>query len=82
MADVGNVAQMCVSTTSQMLEEAKTLQDAPELQRFLGFTVDFAVKHLKVIEQWSRFPHRNNILGRASSPEEVKGMADGSIPNF
>lgn len=30
----------------------------------------FARAHLKVIEDFGRFPHRNKILGRKSSPEE------------
>jgi len=31
---------------------------------------DWALKHLKVIERFGRFPHRNAILGRPSTPEE------------
>jgi len=31
---------------------------------------DYAVRHLKIIEQFGRFPHRNTVLGRASTPEE------------
>jgi uncharacterized protein (DUF924 family) len=31
----------------------------------------FAVRHAKVIERFGRFPHRNAILGRVSSPEEI-----------
>jgi len=30
----------------------------------------FAVAHLNVIEKFGRFPHRNAILGRKSTPEE------------
>lgn len=32
---------------------------------------DFAVKHMEVIQQFGRFPHRNKILGRDSSAEEL-----------
>ena len=32
--------------------------------------IDYAIRHLKVIERFGRFPHRNAILGRASTPEE------------
>lgn len=31
----------------------------------------YAVRHLQVIEQFGRFPHRNKILGRVSTPEEI-----------
>jgi uncharacterized protein (DUF924 family) len=43
----------------------------PENHRetFAGF-VDYAVKHREVITRFGRFPHRNLILGRESTPEE------------
>ena len=34
----------------------------------------YAVAHREVIEQFGRFPHRNGILGRESTPEELKYM--------
>jgi uncharacterized protein (DUF924 family) len=33
-------------------------------------TYSYAVKHLAVIEQFGRFPHRNQILDRESTPAE------------
>jgi uncharacterized protein (DUF924 family) len=33
--------------------------------------LDFAIKHKQVIDRFGRFPHRNKILGRESSAEEV-----------
>lgn len=33
--------------------------------------IDSAEQHLKVIEQFGRFPHRNEILGRESTAEEI-----------
>ena len=32
--------------------------------------VEYAERHLRVIEQFGRFPHRNIILGRESTPAE------------
>ena len=32
---------------------------------------DFELKHKAIIERFGRYPHRNAILGRASTPEEV-----------
>ena len=34
--------------------------------------IDYAERHLAVIERFGRFPHRNAILGRESTPEEVE----------
>lgn len=33
-------------------------------------TYDYALQHLKVIEKFGRFPHRNAALGRKNTPEE------------
>lgn len=33
--------------------------------------LDYALRHRVVIERFGRFPHRNAILGRASTPEEL-----------
>ena len=45
---------------------------APEADRktFAGY-VDYAVRHRDVIHRFGRCPHRNRILGRASTPEET-----------
>ncbi|MEN9225716.1 MAG: DUF924 family protein [Thermostichus sp. HHBFW_bins_43] len=34
--------------------------------------IDYARRHLEIIEQFGRFPHRNAILGRPSTPEELE----------
>jgi uncharacterized protein (DUF924 family) len=34
-------------------------------------TLTYAMRHYAVIERFGRFPHRNAILGRASTPEEL-----------
>lgn len=39
--------------------------------------VDYAKEHLDVIERFGRFPHRNPMLGRTSTPEELAWLAGG-----
>ena len=34
--------------------------------------LDFAVRHMKIVERFGRFPHRNAVLGRASTAEEIE----------
>ena len=34
--------------------------------------LDYAYRHIKVIERFGRFPHRNEILGRETTPEEAE----------
>ncbi|PIQ28842.1 DUF924 domain-containing protein [bacterium (Candidatus Blackallbacteria) CG17_big_fil_post_rev_8_21_14_2_50_48_46] len=33
--------------------------------------LDFAIKHKAIIDRFGRYPHRNQILGRSSTPEEI-----------
>lgn len=47
----------------------------PHQKDFLVMAVDFARKHLDVIARFGRFPHRNETLGRASTPEEREYLA-------
>ena len=42
----------------------------------------FATLHREVVQRWGRFPHRNELLGRESTPEEGAGIAAGTIPHF
>jgi len=41
-------------------------QECPELQD----SYDYALRHRDVIARFGRFPHRNEILGRESTPDE------------
>ena len=42
------------------------LKDDPDSQA----SIDYAYRHWEVIKRFGRFPHRNQILGRESTPEE------------
>lgn len=48
-------------------------QRACELMRPLGEDLyDWALRHKAIVERFGRFPHRNAILGRESTPEEIE----------
>jgi uncharacterized protein (DUF924 family) len=47
---------------------AEASPDARDL--FAGF-VDYARKHREVVARFGRFPHRNALLGRPSTPDEI-----------
>ncbi len=36
----------------------------------------YAAQHLKIVERFGRFPHRNEILGRRTTPEEAKFLEE------
>ena len=57
-------------------EHSESLADqerACELMKPLGEDLlDWALRHKRIIERFGRFPHRNEILGRKSTPEEIE----------
>jgi uncharacterized protein (DUF924 family) len=61
---------------ARMQEQAVTLFTELAAQHE-GFAeaLDYAHRHRGVIARFGRFPHRNAILGRASSPEELAYLA-------
>ncbi|MEB3264209.1 MAG: DUF924 family protein [Synechococcus sp.] len=57
----------------RMHSEDLAIQEAavPLFERFTEpRTAEFAQRHRDVIARFGRFPHRNEVLGRESSPEE------------
>ena len=61
-------------------EHSEAIEDqhrSVELFRALGDEnyLGYAKAHLAVIEKFGRFPHRNELLGRASTPQELDYLA-------
>lgn len=57
-----------------MHSESKIIHEqALKLFKDLGnpINLDFEIKHKVIIDQFGRYPHRNQILGRESTAEEV-----------
>jgi uncharacterized protein (DUF924 family) len=52
--------------------EAHVRKIDPERGDFYHGSVVFEEKHAVIIERFGRYPHRNAILGRASTPEELE----------
>ncbi|GGF54495.1 hypothetical protein GCM10007301_12550 [Azorhizobium oxalatiphilum] len=44
-----------------------------------GITHEYAELHRDVIQRFGRFPHRNPLLGRPTTPEEHAFLADGGF---
>lgn len=49
-------------------ETAVQLFSAPGLE----YNLNFELRHKAIIDRFGRYPHRNDILGRASTPEEIE----------
>jgi uncharacterized protein (DUF924 family) len=39
-------------------------------------TLRFELRHQAIIERFGRYPHRNAILGRSSTPEELAFLSE------
>lgn len=47
--------------------------DAPaDLEKFVANSLGYAKRHAEIVVRFGRFPHRNEILGRASTAEEIE----------
>ncbi len=53
-------------------ERAVALFNALAVEPGLDDIADYAVRHRDIIARFGRFPHRNRILGRDSTPEEIE----------
>ncbi|MDC9719295.1 MAG: DUF924 domain-containing protein [Gammaproteobacteria bacterium] len=52
-------------------EQAVKLFNQPGLEN----NYDFELKHKVIIDRFGRYPHRNDVLGRASTPEELEFLS-------
>ena len=57
---------LCVRSFEQMLLEVAGVHKI-QVENWL----DFACQHYEQIKRFNRFPHRNEVLGRSSTPEEL-----------
>jgi uncharacterized protein (DUF924 family) len=67
-----------ISIQRKCVEMFKQLQSEVDdsLKKTIGGNIDYAIQHMKIVERFHRFPHRNAILGRASTEEEVEFLKE------
>lgn len=61
----------------RLIEDAET----PQERSFAETLLDYAKRHQVVIEKFARFPDRNPVLGRVSTPDE-QAYLDAGGPDF
>jgi len=54
----------------------KLYTSPPSIASIISTSKAYAEKHYLIIEKFGRFPHRNEIIGRKSTPEEVKFLKE------
>lgn len=62
--------QAMVARFESLVEQAALR--SPQNRAFFEFALDYARRHLRVVERFGRFPHRNAILGRSSTRAELE----------
>lgn len=62
----------CVSLLRALVDRAPT-ELRPRFESFL----DYGMRHQRLIERFGRFPHRNALLGRTSTPAELVHLESG-----
>ena len=63
-------------------EHSEDIADQRESLRLMGqladpMFADYAKKHFDIIDRFRRFPHRNDVLGRTTRPEEEAAVEEG-----
>ena len=54
-------------------EQIQKREDATEgAKKYAVALVEYANKHAAVIEKFGRYPHRNEVIRRESTPEEIE----------
>jgi uncharacterized protein (DUF924 family) len=69
------VQDAAVAAFDRLVTEAPT-----ELRDYCAYTATYAVKHRDLIAKFGRFPHRNAVLERRSTPEEQAWLT--AHPNY
>jgi uncharacterized protein (DUF924 family) len=69
-------ANRCVELNGKLLDEAPA-----HLRQMYEFNAQQPVLHRDVIAAFGRHPHRNQVLGRASTPEEIAYLEKGEFPH-
>lgn len=64
--------ELCVKLFQEVMEEVPE-----EYKKRVKSFLDYAKQHRSIIKQFGRFPHRNEILERESTKQEIKYLKKG-----
>ncbi|MBA3454948.1 MAG: DUF924 family protein, partial [Deltaproteobacteria bacterium] len=63
-----------VAAFSTLVDETRATD--PAAAEMIAGALKYAEKHRDIVVRFGRFPHRNNVLGRTSSVEELAFLED------
>ena len=64
--------RLCV----KKMEQIKKLVGNESVESFIENYLGFANDHIEILEKFQRYPHRNAVLGRESTPEELEFLEE------
>jgi len=62
--------EMSVERFARLADRAREV--SPANAEFFRLSLEYAVKHKAIIDRFGRYPHRNEVLGRPSTPDETE----------
>ncbi|MBW4462745.1 MAG: DUF924 domain-containing protein [Nodosilinea sp. WJT8-NPBG4] len=66
--------ELAYRLTNELVQDS-----APDYRDLLVFSTSQARAHREVVAKFGRQPHRNAVLGRRSTPEELEYLATGQL---
>lgn len=69
-AEDKEIQARCVTAFAELAAEASRAGE-DEIAGMLRHAHDYAVRHQVIVERFGRFPHRNSLLDRTSTPDET-----------
>ena len=76
---LGHSEDLATQERAVALAEALAAEAPPDACRLLLHSASQARGHRDVIARFGRHPHRNEVLGRRSTPEELEYLARGDL---
>jgi uncharacterized protein (DUF924 family) len=76
---LGHAERLDLLERCALLCEALTLEAPAHLQKIYAFSASQARGHRDVVARFGRQPHRNAVLGRTSTDEELAYLATGEL---
>lgn len=75
--DIAPFIYMPLMHSENLDDQQKCIDEMERLEK--PDNVKFAKIHYDIIAKFGRFPHRNAVLGRVTTPDEEKFLADGGF---
>lgn len=74
--------EQCVHLFEKLRDDGAAMEGGEAIVKMSGNNVNYAERHRDIVAKWGRFPHRNALVGRESTPEEIEGLENKTIEKF